>query len=292
MKKWLLGIFALVAVCVWPPVLDAFQAVQSGQPPVVAPLSREFAPKPYTVGPGDKIRLGFYNLDDTDEEMKKDYLVETAGTIQLKYVGSIVVMGLTTPEIEDAVEKALVAKQIYQPGVVQVSAQVVEERLQPVTVQGSVVSPGEKQLRGSQMTVSRAISAAGGVNASAGQEIEIQRQVNGQPQIIKVTRSQLEGGDDPGLVADDMVIVKQGYVFFVSGEVQSPGQKVWAPGMTVLKAVALASGMTPKGKYGHIVRPVKDASGKVLKYEKIKKLKPETQILPDDELVIARKWIG
>jgi polysaccharide export outer membrane protein len=259
MKKWLLGIFALVAVCVWPPALDGFQAAQSGQPPVVAPLSREFAPKPYTVGPGDKIRLVFYNLDDTDLEMKNEYLVEAAGTIQLKYLGSVVVMGLTTQEIEEAIEKALVAKQVYPPGVVQVSAQVSEERQQPVTVQGAVQSPGEKQLRGREMTVSRAINAAGGMTSSAGEEIEIKRVVNGKTEIIPITKTQLNLGDDPPLMADDMVTVKTGYVFFVNGEVLTPGQKVWAPGMTVLKAIALAGGMTPKGKYGHIERAVKDA---------------------------------
>jgi len=292
MKKWLLGVFALVAVCVWSPVLDAFQAVQAGQPPVVAPLSREFQPKPYTVGPGDTIKLDFYNLADTDADMKKPYLVEAAGTIQLKYVGSIIVTGLTTPEIETAVKKALEAKQMYPAGVVSVSAQVIDERQQPVTVQGQVVSPGEKQLRGAQMTVSRAINNAGGFAPNAGQEIEIHRQVNGKSEIIKVTRSQLDGGDDPGLIAEDTVIVKQGYVFFVNGEVLNPGQKVWAPGMTVLKAIALAGGMTAKGKYGHIDRAIKDADGKILKYEKIRKLKPETEILPDDQLFIAKKWFG
>ena len=292
MKKWLLGVFALAAVCVWPPVLDAFQAVQSGQPPVVAPLSKEFQPKPYTLGPGDTIRLDFYNLSDTDADMKKLYLVEASGSIQVKHVGSIAVKGLTTPEVEEAVEKALVNLKFYPAGVVQVNAQVTEERQQPVTVQGQVVSPGEKQLRGAQMTVSRAINAAGGFTPNAGQEVEIQRQVNGKPEIIKVTRSQLDGGDDPGLIAEDTVVVKQGYVFFVNGEVLTPGQKVWAPGMTVLKAIGLAGGMTPKGKYGHIQRAVKDADGKVIRYEKVGNLKPETEILPDDQLFIARKWFG
>ncbi len=72
----------------------------------------------------------------------------------------------------------------------------------------------------------------------------------------------------------------------------TPGQKVWAPGMTVLKGVALAGGMTPKGKYGHIDRAIKDADGKILRYERIKNLKHETEILPDDQLFIARKWFG
>ncbi len=292
MKQWLLGIFALAVVCAWPPVLDGFQAAQAGQPPVVAPLSREFQPKPYTVGPGDTIQLEFYNLSDIDADMKKAYLVEASGTIQLKYVGSIVVNHLTTPEIEEAIEKALIAKNIYLPEVIAVTARVTDERQQPVTVQGHVVSPGEKQLKGGQMTVNRAINAAGGYTSLAGQEVEVQRKVGGTTEIIKVTRSQLDGGDDPGLIAEDTVVVKQGYVFFVNGQVLTPGQKVWAPGMTVLKAIGLAGGMTPKGKYGYIERPIKDAVGKILRYEKIKRLKPETEILPDDQLFIGLKWFG
>jgi len=41
-----------------------------------------------------------------------------------------------------------------------------------------------------------------------------------------VTRTQLDSGDDPPLVSDDIVTVKTGSVFFVDGEVNSPGQKV------------------------------------------------------------------
>lgn len=292
MKKWLFGVLALVAVMGWPPVLDAFQAAQAGQPPVSTPLSREFAPKPYTVGPGDTLRFEFYGLADSDVDMKKTYLVESAGTIQLKYVGSIPVNGLTTPEIERAVVKALEGKQIYLPGVVQLTVQVAEERLQTVIVQGQVASPGEKQLRGAQMTVTRAITAAGGFTPLAGQEVEIKREVEGKTQIILLTRTQLDQGDDPQLIADDYITVKQGHVFFVNGHVGSPGQKVWSPGMTVLKAVGLAGGMTTKGKYGHIERPIKDADGKILKYEKVKDLKNETEIRPDDILIIAAKWFG
>ncbi len=293
MRQWVLGILALVAVCASAPALDAFQATQqAGQPPAVAPLSKEFQPKPYTFGPGDTILLNFYNLSDTDLEMKKVYLVEAAGTIQLKYVGSIVVNRMTTAEIEDAIEKALVDKDIYPAGLVQVNAQVAEERQQSVNVQGQVNSPGEKQLRGSQMTVGRAINQSGGFTQNAGQEIEIHRQVNGKLEISKVTKSQLDGGDDPPLLADDTVIVKTGSVFFVNGEVVAGGQKVWAPGMTVLKAIGLAGGMNPKGKLGHILRAKKDAEGKIIKYDKVKNLKPETLIYPDDTLVIAKKWFG
>jgi polysaccharide biosynthesis/export protein len=296
MKKGGIGIAGLLALMLWAPLLGAFQATQAGQagqapPPATIPLSKEFAPKPYTVAAGDTIRLDFYNLVDSDAEMKKTYLVEADGTIQLKYVGPIRVHGMTQPEIANAVKNALEPK-YYPKDVIQVQAVVTDERVQRVTVGGMVMSPGERQLRGTQMTVSRAIAAANGPTPNAGEEIEIKRTVDGKQVTILVTRTQVTAGDDPPLIADDIVNVKQGYIFFVTGEVNVPGQKVWSPGMTVFKALGLANGMTSKGKLDKIRRAVKGPDGKVLKYIEIKSLKDETEILPDDTLVIKRKWFG
>lgn len=162
-------------------------------------------------------------------------------------------------------------------------------RLSTVIVQGQVLRPGRASLSPDQMTVMKAIAVAGGFSAQAG-DIEIRRP--GVEQAINITRRQAQEGADLNLIDGDTVVVRQGFVFFVNGEVTTPGQKVWVPGMSVLKAVGLAGGTTSRGKLGHILRPVKDATGKILKYQKITNLKPETEILPDDQLVIARKWFG
>jgi polysaccharide export outer membrane protein len=198
---------------------------------------------------------------------------------------------MTLQQIQAVVEKALMPS-YYPADKISVVATISEQREQSVTVQGQVPQPGEKRLRGNQMTVSRAISEAGGFTSMAGEEIEVRRTVDGKSITIAVTKTQLQNGEDPALIADDTVTVKQGYVFFVNGEVNSPGQKAWAPGMTVLRAVGLANGMTPKGKYGHIQRAKKDADGNVIGYEKIKDLKDATLVLPDDVLQIDRKWWG
>lgn len=287
-RTWIAGLAAVLAVALTPALL-ASQAGQATQNPI--PLSKEFAPKPYTVAADDKIRLEFYNLAPVDDEMKKVYIVQADGTIPVKHVGAVRVHGLTEFEIQEAVLAALTPK-IYREGVISVVATVTEERLQRVNVQGYVNAPGEKQLRGSQMTVSNAIAAAGNFSTMAGEDVEVRRVADGKMETIVVTRAQLLAGDDPPLIAGDTITVKQGHIFFVNGEVNSPGQKVWSPGMTVQKAVALAQGFNARGKLGHILRPVKDADGKVLKYEKKKGLKEETAILADDILVITRKWWG
>lgn len=292
MRQRLLGAAAVVAIMLVTPVLQAMQAGQAAQTAQAIPLSKEFAPKPYTVAADDVIQLNFYGLATSDLEMKARYTVQADGTIVLKHVGALNVKGKTLQEIQTAVIAALVPK-FYQEGVISVDAVIAEERLQSVTIQGQVNGPGEKQLRGAQMTVSRAITAAGSFTATAGSEIEVRRMgPEGRPVSFTITRAQLDNGEDPQLVADDTVIVKQGQFFFVNGEVQSPGRKMWEVGMTVQKAIALSGGMTTKGKLGHILRPEKDADGKVLRYNKVKGLKLETPILPDDDLKIDRKWFG
>ncbi len=287
-RRWIAGLVGALTVAFAPAML-ASQAGQATQAPI--PLSQEFAPKPYTVAADDLIRLEFYNLASIDADMKTDYLVQNDGTILLKYVGAVRVHGMTTFEIQDAVLAALTPK-IYREGVISVVATVTREREQRVDVQGFVNQPGEKRLGGTQMTVSRAIAEAGGYSSLAGEEVDVRRTVNGKTETISVTRTQLLAGEDPPLIAGDTIIVKQALVFFVNGEVNSSGQKAWSPGMTVQKALGLAQGMTAKGKLGHIMRPEKGADGQVLRYKKIKGLKPETPILADDELVITRKWWG
>jgi len=146
MRQWLLGVLAFAAVCASAPALDAFQATQAGQPPVPS-LLPEFQPKPYPFGPGDTIRLEFYNLSDSDADMKKVYLVEAAGTIQLKYVGSIQVNRLTSAQIEDAVEKALVDNMLYPAGVVQFLGKGQLGSARPIGPEGQqpAVFPGEAE---------------------------------------------------------------------------------------------------------------------------------------------------
>jgi len=285
-----------------PVVLDFLmpttQAMVMPEPP---PLITPQAPA-RRVAAGDTITLDFYGLVSSDEEMRKRYVVRPDGAIEVKHLGLVMVAGKTLREAAAAVLGSL-EPNFYPAGFVQVvalpadaavgaQAPKQEEVLNRVVVQGQVLQSGERVLRGTQMKVSLAIAAAGGFTAMAGQDIEIRRLVDGKAVTIKVTRGQLDSGDDPALQADDIVTVRTGQVFFVIGEVNTGGQKIWAPGMTVGKAISLSNGMTPQGKLGHIQRPAKDADGKVLRFEKVQILKPDTEVLPDDTLVINRKWFG
>ncbi len=268
-----------------PMVRDVFMppvqaAAWQTAPPPAAPN-----PAPYRVRAGDAVRLDWLNFADADADMNRTYPVRADGTIALKYVGALRVVGMSLLEVQAAVLSAFIPK-IYNEGTLSVVAAISPANEPRVTVQGFVNRPGEHPL---YSTLSRAIGSAGGFAPPAGEEIEIRRSDGrGGVETIRVTRTQLLGGDDPPLLPDDTIIVRQAQVFFVNGEVNSPGQKVWSPGMTVQKAIAISGGMNAAGELGHIMRPVKDAAGKVLRYTRLN-LSLEMLVLGDDELVVQRR---
>jgi beta-lactamase regulating signal transducer with metallopeptidase domain/protein involved in polysaccharide export with SLBB domain len=160
-----------------------------------------------------------------------------------------------------------------------------------VQVTGAVRMPGNVTLKASSGNVAGALRAAGGFASNAG-SVEVERSAGGMysaTYLLERDRLDTDGGLE--LRNGDRVNVKIAHVFYINGEVNSKGEKIWSPGMTVAKALVLAGGTTEEFSLGrsHITRPVKDNDGRILKYEKIDPLNLETPILPDDTLVAGRK---
>lgn len=290
----------VAALLVWTP-LSARQAASSqAQVPTPAPTTAASqepdgaGTRAYRVGPGDALQINYIGLSSYDADMNRVSPVQSNGMIEVKYISSLSVAGHTTLWIQDELIRRLEEEQIFAKGTVRAIVQVSEYRRQSVIVSGAVRTPGVVELKGDQMDVNRAIAAAGGFVANAGQMVEVIRANPGDgPQIVTVTRDQLEQNDDPGLFEDDRVNVPIGEVFYVNGEVNNQGEKPWQPGMTVQQALALSAGTTPKFSLNRskIQRPEYNAAGELIKYNDIKDLKPETTILPNDILVAGRKWM-
>lgn len=239
------------------PFVAVAAAIPMQAPPPVTP--------PQTVprlGGGESIELQWFNVDMRDDDMNGIYTVSSDGFIVLKHAGRVRVAGLTLREAEAAALNALMPV-FYKEGVLQVQARTVV----PVPVIEAVASP------------------------KPGDTVEVT--VPGAPVLSGTWVLQADGslarqGQEP----PPPTAQQPERVFFVVGEVKAQGRYEWKEGMTVAEAIQLAGGMTPKGKLGHIMRPIKDESGKVIKHEKIKNLKLTTPIEPGDELFIARKWFG
>lgn len=107
---------------------------------------------PYTLGPGDKVRITVYGHED----LSGAFTVDDTGRISLPLIRGINVKGLTLPELEQTITKQLLNNDIVNP---KVSADLVE--LRPFCVLGEVRNPGcFSYVFG--MTASKAIAKAGG----------------------------------------------------------------------------------------------------------------------------------
>ena len=110
-------------------------------------------PTTYTLGADDQIVIRAVDVGEIDD---KPVRIDSRGNINLPIAGHIQAAGLTTEELERAIEERL-KKYLNEPDV---SVSLVELRSQPVSVLGSVQTPGVHQLQG-QKNLFEVLSLAG-----------------------------------------------------------------------------------------------------------------------------------
>ncbi|MDB5375469.1 MAG: exopolysaccharide biosynthesis protein [Belnapia sp.] len=112
----------------------------------------------YRVGPEDQLRVTVFN----DTRLTGDFRVSDAGTIALPLIGTVRAGGLTTTEIERAVEKEMRDKNLFRDP--SAAVQVIAYR--PVFVLGMVEKGGQFPYQPG-MTTLTAVAVAGGFNYRA-----------------------------------------------------------------------------------------------------------------------------
>jgi polysaccharide export outer membrane protein len=115
----------------------------------------------YRIGPEDQVRVTVFN----DPRLTGDFRVGDAGTIALPLIGTVRAAGLTTSEIERAVEKEMRDKNLFRDP--SAAVQVITYR--PVFVLGMVEKGGQFPYQPG-MTVLTAVAVAGGFNYRAIQD--------------------------------------------------------------------------------------------------------------------------
>lgn len=138
------------------------------------------ATSPYTLGPGDVVRVITYG----EEQLTGEFRVSDSGTVALPLVGSVKAAGLSPDALAARVGEELVrANLLRSPSV---TAEVVTYR--PIFVLGEVSKPGQYPYQPG-MTVVTAAAVAGGFTYRAVQNYaSIIRTDNGVATEGKVTR--------------------------------------------------------------------------------------------------------
>lgn len=230
------------------------------------------ADEAYVLGPGDQILIQVVELPDFSTH---PYRIDSDGGIGLPMVGRIRASGLTLGQLESKVTDAL-KKQVIDPHVV---ASVAEPRSQPVSVIGSVNSPGTRQVQG-PTTLFDAIAGAGGLRPEAGNVVTVTRRAGEGPlELPNATRDPKTGvwsasitlrdlvdlRDSAANIAikpHDQISVSRAPVVYVIGNVRKAGGFTVSDGRSIstLEALSLAEGFSPNAapKHARILRKQSD----------------------------------
>jgi polysaccharide export outer membrane protein len=151
--------------------------------------------------------------------------------------------------------------------------------MQKFFVSGEVKTPGRYPYEPG-LTVQKALSLAGGLTERA--------DLAG----IKLTRFKVAGVETEAVaqealvLPDDMLAVEglnQRQKFYISGEVRTPGQYFYQPGLTIQKALTMAGGFTDKADKAEV--KVTRFNGKTVE---TMLLEADTVVMPDDLLVVVQ----
>lgn len=238
----------------------------------------------YRLGPGDVVRVTVYE----NEDMTTEDRITEKGVITMPLMGQVHIAGLTKVAAEGAIQKALSEnKLVKNPSV---TVRVVQYRSQLISVVGSVVKPGNYAID-KNSSLLELLALAGGVAADGDDErVSIIRTESGVPTKVDVnTRTLLEKahmGDNVEVVAGDVIFVPKAPMFYVYGEVHRPGAYRLQRDMTVLQALSVGGGLTPRGTERGIKinRRNDDGGSRIVEVLLSERLKPDDVITVKERL--------
>jgi polysaccharide export outer membrane protein len=203
--------------------------------------------------------------------------VQADGTIQLPLIGKVQVADKTTAETSEQIRKLLQSGGYYADPIVNV--EVVSFASRYITVLGAFGSPGLIPMN-RPYRLSEILAKVGGVRDGGAEYISI-RSADGTEK--KYTIKDIATGDqtqDPYVKAGDKLYAPLAEVYYVYGQVRSPGVFPVVANMTVQMALVRAGGVTEQGS---------DKGVEVTRGGKIIKLDSAAKILPGDVLFIKER---
>lgn len=217
-----------------------------------------YAQDEYTIGPSDVLHIEVFGEND----LSGDFTVSQDGTIKNILLGDVTVQGLTTSQAEALLTEELGRDYLVDP---KVSVSIKEFKSHKVYVLGEIDKPGTYALT-TKSSLLDILLKAGGPTSNAGDNVSILRSADGTLTHIRVdiTKLFIEGDLSQNIPIKDGDIIyvarqekgnitsrffeKRLNVFYVVGEVKSPGSYELQEGYTVLNAVLQAGGFTDYAK--------------------------------------------
>jgi polysaccharide export outer membrane protein len=202
------------------------------------------------LGAGDAVRVTVFQQPDLTTEAR----ISERGTIDMPLVGQVKIAGLSAAEAGNAIGEALKKGDYLKAP--QVSVALTTLRSRQVSVLGLIARPGRYPLEESHMKLPDVIAAAGGIAAGGADFVSVIRDGKAEKASALSKEFELKGGDT--------VVIERAPVFYIYGEVIRSGAYPVTPNLTVMQAISIGGGITPRGSERRLKlrRPAPD--GKVV----------------------------
>ena len=228
----------------------------------------------YVLGPLDVIHVEALNHPDFNVKVQ----IAADGTIELPYIGMMTVTNMTVSALRNRIADELTKRGVFSN--VSMTADVVSYASRYTTVLGGIVTPGLISLD-KEYHLSEVLARAGGVREGSSNYV-ILRSTDGHERQLSI--SELATGDstsDPIVNPGDKIYVPTD-LFYIKGQVKSPGVYSLSMNMTLAMALARGGGLTDLGSDSHIVVLRKNVE-----------LKPKDldfKVMPDDVVDVGEGW--
>jgi polysaccharide biosynthesis/export protein len=228
----------------------------------------------YIIGAEDMVEVEVLGRNDFKVRGK----IGADGAIQLPYIGSIPAANKTTLQLGDDVRAALEKGGYYKSPIMRV--EVVGYASRYVTVLGNVGSPGlvpvDRPYR-----LSEILARVGGVRENGADYVVLTPEKGAVQKLSVKTLATGDRSQDPYVSPGDKIFSPQAELFYISGQVKSPGAYAISGDMTVRMAVARGGGLTDIGS---------EKSIKVTRTDgKVEKPGMNGQIKPGDVIVVGER---
>jgi len=189
----------------------------------------------YRLAAGDSIRIQVFGEDDLNLEVRLD----SSGVINYPFLGKLHVTGLTVDALRNKLIRGLKDGYLRSP---QVNVSIVEHR--SFFIEGEVKNPGAYPYQPG-LTVRKAISLAGGFTEFATRDhFSLLHEKDRGKQSVTV-------GYGTRVAPGDSISVTKS-VFYIDGEVKSPGSYPYHLGLTLREAISLGGGLTERASDSNI----------------------------------------
>lgn len=156
----------------------------------------------YRIGPLDKLNVTVFGVPDLTTATQ----VDGSGNLTMPLIGQVKAIGETPNSLAGKIAAALDQRYVRNP---QVAVSVTEAVSALVTVEGSVVRPGQYPVVG-RTTLLRMIAASGGPSDYARlSEAVVFRTVNGQKMVARFNIKDIRGArtTDPEIYGNDIIVM-------------------------------------------------------------------------------------